>query len=203
MKNNNTSKTRQYSFFLIKKLFIFSIVCLLILQKSTPSSAISILRVEPSVIELQNQAFFDLRRGKFLEVFKKCEELLTINKKSTLAYELLGVSYAGIGRYDKAQEVVESLKDITKDSSLLHLCKGMILHSLQKLDGAIAECQESITIDQDNPIAYYVIGRVYLDKKEFNKAEEYLRKAIEKEPELAAAYTCLGLNYLLQGKMEE
>ena len=158
------------------------------------------MRVEPSVIELQNQAFFDLRRGKFLEVFKKCEELLTINKKNTLAYELLGVSYAGIGRYDKAQEVVESLKDITKDSSLLHLCKGMILHSLQKLDGAIAECQESITIDQDNPIAYYVIGRVYLDKKEFNKAEEYLRKAVEKEPELAAAYTGLGVNYLLQGK---
>ena len=97
MKNNNTSKTRQYSFLLIKKLFVISIVCLLILQKSTPSSAISILRVEPSVIELQNQAFFDLRRGKFLDVFKKCEELLTINKKNTLAYELLGVSYAGIG----------------------------------------------------------------------------------------------------------
>ncbi|MFQ5788497.1 MAG: tetratricopeptide repeat protein, partial [Thermodesulfobacteriota bacterium] len=127
MKNNKISKTRQYSLLLIKKLFIISIVCLLILQKSTPSSAISILRVEPSVIELQNQAFFNLRRGKFLEVLKKCDELLTINKKSILVYELLGVSYAGLGRYDKAQELIDSLKDVTKDSSLLHLCKGMIL----------------------------------------------------------------------------
>ncbi|MGR3301105.1 MAG: tetratricopeptide repeat protein [Candidatus Scalindua sp.] len=203
MKNNNTSKTRQYSFLLVKKLFIISIVCLLILQKSTPSSAISILTVEPSVIELQNQAYFDLRRGKFLDVFKKCDELLTINKKSTLAYELLCVSYAGIGKYDKAQELIESLKYVPKDSSLLHLSKGMILHSQQKFDEAIAECQKSVTIDQDNPLAFYVIGRIYIDKKEFGKAEEHLRKAVEKEPELAAAYTGLGVNYLLQRNMGE
>lgn len=203
MKNKNTPRLKQRSYLLIKKLLLVSITCLLILQKNTPSSAISILRVEPSVIELQNQALFNLRRGNFLEVFKKCEELLTINKKSILAYELLGVSYAGIGRYDKAQELMESLKDVAKNSSLLHLCKGMILHSQQKFDEAIAECQESITIDQDNPLAFYVIGKIYIDKKEFDKAGEFLKKAAEKEPELAPAYTALGVNYLLQGNVEE
>ena len=165
MKNKNSSRLKQCSYLLIKKLLFVSIICLLILQKNTPSSAISILRVEPSVIELQNQAFFNLRRGDFLEVFKKCEELLTINKKSILAYELLGVSYAGIGRYDKAQELMESLNDVAKNSSLLQLCKGMILHSQQKFDEAIAECQESINTNQDNPLALYVIGRIYIDKK--------------------------------------
>ncbi|NOR65383.1 MAG: tetratricopeptide repeat protein, partial [Candidatus Scalindua sp.] len=182
---------------------IISIVCLFILQKITPSSAISILRVEPSVIELQNQAFYNLRRAKFLEVFKNCEELLTINKKSILAYELLQVSYAAIGNFDRAQELIDSLKDVSNNSSLTHLSKGIILLSQKRFDKAIEKCQQSITIDKDNPLALYYLGRIYTDKKEFDKADEYFRKAVESEPELASAYTGLGINYLLQGNAGE
>ena len=40
-------------------------------------------------------------------------------------------------------------------------------------------------------------------KKEFDKADEYFRKAVESEPELASAYTGLGINYLLQGNADE
>ncbi len=188
---------------LAKTSLIISVICLLTLQKNTSSSAISILRVDPSVVELQNQAFYNLRRGKFLEVFKKCDELLKINEKSIIAYEMLGIAYAGIGQFDKAQEIIESLKDVATHSSLLYLCKGMILHSQREYDKAIEECQKSITLDQDNPLALYVIGRIYIDKKDYKKAEEYLRKAIDNEPDLASAYTGLGINYLLQGNIGE
>jgi tetratricopeptide (TPR) repeat protein len=196
-------KHKKLSCLLAKTSLIISVICLLTLQKNTSSSAISILRVEPSVVELQNQAIYNLRRGKFLEVFKKCEELLKINKKSILAYEMLGVAYAGIGRFDKAQEIVESVKEVATYSSLLYLCKGMILHSQKEYDKAIDECKKSITLDQDNPLALYVIGRIYIDKKDCKKAEEYLMKAIENEPELASAHTGLGINYLLQGNIGE
>ncbi len=196
-------KHRKLSCLFAKTSLIVSVICLLTLQKNTSSSAISILRVDPSVVELENQAFYNLRRGKFLEVFKKCEELLKIDEKSIIAYEMLGIAYAGIGRFDKAQEIVVSVKEVTTHSSLLYLCKGMILHSQKKYDKAIEECQKSITLDQDNPLALYVIGRIYIDKKDYKKAEVYLRKATENEPELAAAYTGLGINYLLQGNIGE
>lgn len=173
------------------------------MQKSVPSSAVSILRVEPSVIELQNQAFYNLRRGQFIEVFKNCEELLTINNKSIFAYELLQVSYAAIGNVARAQELIDSLKDVSGNLSLTHLSKGIILLSQKKFDTAIEECQKSITIDKDNPLALYYLGRIYTDKKDFDKAGEYLRKAAESEPELALAYTGLGINYLLQGNAKE
>ncbi len=182
---------------------IVSIICLFIVQKNTPSYAISILRVEPSVIILQDQAFYNLRKGKFLEVFKNCEELLTINKKSVLAYEILQVSYAAIGNADRAQELIDSLKDASTNLFLTHLAKGIILHSQKRFDEAIEECQESINIYKDNPLALYFLGRIHTDKKEFGKAEEYFRKAAESEPELALAYTGLGINYLLQGNAEE
>ncbi|MCP4252621.1 MAG: tetratricopeptide repeat protein [Candidatus Scalindua sp.] len=185
------------------KLLIFSIICLFIIQKSTPSPAVSILRVEPSVFELQNQAFYNLRRGKFIEVFKNCEELLTINKKSLLAYELLQVAYAAIGNYDRAHELIDSLKEASTNLSLTHLSKGIILLSQGKFDEAVEECQASIALDKDNPLALYYLGRIHTDKKEFEKADAYLRKAIESEPELALAYTGLGINYLLQGNAEK
>ncbi|ODS33462.1 MAG: TPR repeat-containing protein [Candidatus Scalindua rubra] len=203
MKFKNILRVKKFSHLLVKILLVFAIVSILILQKNTISFAISILRVDPSVVELENQALYNLRRGKFLKVFKKCEELLKINKKSIIAYEMLGVAYAGIGQFDKAQEIIESLKDVTKNSPLLHLCKGMVLHSQKEFDKAIDECQKSIDLDQDNPIAFYVIGRIYIDKKEYDKAAEYLSKATENEPGLASAYTGLGINYLLQGKIGE
>lgn len=203
MKKKQIKKTKLHSLFPVKIILVISLVCVLVLQKSTPSSAISILRVEPSVLELQNQAFYNLRRGNFLEVFKKCEELLIIDKKSILAYELLAVSYAGIGNFEKAQELVEALDNVSRNSSLFHLSKGIILHSQQKFDGAIDECRKSIALDKENTLALYTIGRIYTDKKEFNKADDYLRKAIDAEPEFALAYTGLGINYLLQGKVEE
>ncbi|MBZ0108363.1 MAG: tetratricopeptide repeat protein [Candidatus Scalindua rubra] len=203
MKIELLSKTKRFQLLTIRKLFIISIVCLFIVQNSSTSSAVSILRVEPSVFELQNQAFYNLRRGRLVEVFKNCEELLAINKKSILAYELLQVAYAAIGNVDRAQELIDSLKDASTNLSLTHLSKGIILLSRQKFDEAIEECQTSITLDKDNPLALYYIGRIHTDKKEFDKADEYLRKAVESEPELALAYTGLGINYLLQGNAEE
>jgi tetratricopeptide (TPR) repeat protein len=203
MKIKLVSNRKQFPLSPVRKLLLFLIVCMFIVQKSTPSSAVSILRVEPSVIELQNQAFYNLRRGKFIEVFKNCEELLTINKKSVLAYELLQVSYAAIGNFDRAQELIDSLKEVSSNLSLTHLSKGIILLSQKKFDKAIEECQTSITKDKDNPLALYYLGRIHTDKKEFDKADEYLRKAVESEPELALAYTGLGINYLLQGNAEE
>ncbi|MBC8551562.1 MAG: tetratricopeptide repeat protein [Candidatus Brocadiales bacterium] len=185
------------------KLLIVSIICLFIIQKSTPSHAVSILRVEPSVFELQNQAFYNLRRGKFIEVFKNCEELLAINKKSILAYELLQVAYAAIGNFDRAQELIDSLKEASTNLSLTHLSKGIILLSREKFDEAIEECQTSITLDKDNPLALYYLGRIHTARKEFEKADAYLRKAAESEPALALAFTGLGINYLLQGKTEK
>ncbi len=203
MKIKFLSNTKRFPSSPVRKLLVFLIICLFIVQKSTPSSAVSILRVGPSVIELQNQAFYNLRRGKFIEVFKNCEELLTINEKSILAFELLQVSYAAIGNIDKAQGLIVSLKDVAGNPSLTHLSKGIILLSQRKFDEAIEECQESITIDKDNPLALYYLGRIYTDKKEFDKADEYLRKAAESESELASAYTGLGVNYLLQGNIGE
>ena len=203
MKIRLLKTTKQFTQLPIRKLLIISIICLLILQKGTSSSAVSILRVEPSVIELQNLAFYNLRRGRFVEVFKNCEELLAINKKSILAFKILQVSYAAIGSFDRAQELIDSLEEASGNLSLAHLSKGIILLSQQKYDMAIKECQTAITIDKDNPLALYYLGRIHTEKKEFEKADDYLRKAVESEPELALAYTGLGINYLIQGNAEE
>tara|TARA_B100001964_G_scaffold58970_1_gene66860 strand:+ start:1361 stop:3418 length:2058 start_codon:yes stop_codon:yes gene_type:complete len=185
------------------KLLIISITCLFIVQNSTPSPAVSILRVEPSVFELQNQAFYNLRRGKFIDVFKNCEELLAVNKKSVLAYELLQVAFAAIGNNDRAQELIDSLKEASTNLSLTHLSKGIILLSQGNFDEAVEECQASIALDKDNPLALYYLGRIHTEKKEFENADAYLRKAIKSEPELALAYTGLGINYLLQKNAEK
>ena len=167
------SNTKRFPMLQVRKLLIASIICLFIVQYSTPSPAISILRVEPSVFELQNQAFYNLRRGKFIEVFKNCEELLAINQKSVLAYELLQVAYAAIGNFDRAQELIDSLKEASTNLSLTHLSKGIILLSQEKFDEAVEECQTSITLDKDNPLALYYLGRIHTDKKEFEKADAY------------------------------
>ncbi len=56
-------KRKKLSCLLAKTSLIISVICLLTLQKNTPSYAISVLRVDPSVVELENQALYNLRRG--------------------------------------------------------------------------------------------------------------------------------------------
>jgi tetratricopeptide (TPR) repeat protein len=60
-----------------------------------------------------------------------------------------------------------------------HFNTGLSLYFQQKYPESIAEFENSIQIDPDNPKAYYFIGYAYYQNRDFTKANEAFRTAYD------------------------
>ncbi|HHG85557.1 MAG TPA: CHAT domain-containing protein, partial [Bacteroidetes bacterium] len=131
-------------------------------------------------LERGQRYLFDLHQGKVREVsaYVKCEILL-------------GQIFIGLEKLDSAyfylQAAIEHLKpdDVGQEELLLeaYLYLGNCLGKWGRLDESKAAFMEMLRLaDENNPLvgrAYANIGLVFLAKKEYIKAQEYLEKGAE------------------------
>jgi len=78
-----------------------------------------------------------------------------------------------------------------------HLQLGIAYEKKGELDNAIREYEAAA---KETPHAYYYLGNVHFQKKEFGKAEIYYKKAINKDTGNADAYNNLAWLYYVQRK---
>lgn len=64
---------------------------------------------------------------------------------------------------------------------------GWIYYLKGSYDNAIAELQKSLKRNPDNALANYHLGRVYYEKREFKKAREFMKKALNIDPNFRGA----------------
>ena len=71
------------------------------------------------------------------------------------------------------------------------------------LEGALRDIDMAILMDRDNALYFAEKAAVYLRLNEYTKAQENAEKAIQMEPEFAAAYRILGVSLVRQEKKSE
>jgi adenylate cyclase len=71
------------------------------------------------------------------------------------------------------------------------------------LDRAFELAMTAITLDEELPVAYFVIGLVYRERGEYLNASGEAKKAIRLEPSYANAYVLLGTLQYRTGALEE
>lgn len=76
-----------------------------------------------------------------------------------------------------------------------HLNLGVAYERNGELDAAIGEYEKA---SKKLPAAYLYLGNVFFHKDDYEKAEAYYRKAIEKDPENADAYNNLAWVYYVK-----
>jgi len=82
-----------------------------------------------------------------------------------------------------------------------HLNLGVTYEKQGDLENALREYKVA---SKKLPLSYLYMGNVYLQKKEYEEAELYYRKAIKKNPENADAYNNLAwLYYIKREKLDE
>jgi len=119
--------------------------------------------------------------NKAIEEAKKDEKM---GKEITAkALAAIGNCYINKGDFETAQSFFKQSIDTFPENEALAYNVGEIYFSSQKLDEAIQYFTIATQIKPDWPPPYYKLGLVYLNKADYEKAKECLKKFIELEPE--------------------
>jgi len=87
--------------------------------------------------------------------------------------------------------------------STVHVRYGGLLVALGRLDEAIAATKIATGLDPLSTLAWQRLARYYTAARQFAAAHDAIRRALEIQPEYAAAQSALGMLLLLEGKAAE
>ena len=109
----------------------------------------------------------------------------SVRDKETSLRALSGLGELALirGDFTAAQESFRKALEISPEDAAAAYNVGEIFFSNQKIDEAITYFEMAVRIRKDWPKAYLRLGLVYLNKGDFDKALENLRKFIELDPE--------------------
>ncbi len=120
------------------------------------------------------------------------EAELAISPNQSAAVESLAVLYRDLGNKEKSADYFERLRKIRPEDEKI-LSELLVLYTDMGKDDKVKEivaAQEQM--GQQDASTYYNLGSTYWSEKQYESAESAFRKALEKDPMMAAAYKGLG-----------
>eukprot|EP00834_Sanchytrium_tribonematis_P002327 NODE_70_length_24940_cov_0.663138.p10 type:complete len:323 gc:universal NODE_70_length_24940_cov_0.663138:3801-4769(+) len=104
--------------------------------------------------------------------------------------------------YHMAKESYEHiLSHQPKNAKVLQQLAWLYQSQMNELDKAIAILNKSIEIDKDDPHAWYLLGRCYMNKKDFTKAYEAYQYAVYKDSKNPTVWCSIGVLYYTKGQV--
>lgn len=98
----------------------------------------------------------------------------------------------------KNREALRASPEFQTKNVSTHLRLGAILSQRGDPNGAIEEYQAALTLDPSLSEAYRELGAVYIDKHEWQKAEQSLRKGTKLNPQDHQTWYWLGRSLIAQ-----
>ena len=83
------------------------------------------------------------------------------------------------GNYGKAIEFIARLYDDYKDNYIVNLRLGWLYYLKGSYLNAIAELQDSLALEPDNPVINYHMGMAYFKNGQTDTAKQFLEKALK------------------------
>ncbi|WP_319561598.1 tetratricopeptide repeat protein [Marispirochaeta sp.] len=113
------------------------------------------------------------------------------------SYEYLGLSYSELGEYEKSVEYFEKALD-QNPSDTLYLVLGQTYFSMEEFSRAeetLLRCLNATGDIATQQKARFLLGRIYLNRKEYLKAENQYREILAINKNSADSYFYLGSIY--------
>ena len=113
----------------------------------------------------------------------------------------LARAYILRGKYDSAERELRRVLQAKPSFSEAHLALAKSLLNMGRTGDALQEIELYFENEKDkNPEAYEVAAGAYVAKKDFGRAEEYLKKAVKMSPERISSKIMLADIYLDTGR---
>ena len=156
------------------------------------------------------------RQGKYEDALATVRKAIKKEPDNLEAGYNEGLLLDVLGRYDEAAQVYEHMVDLTSHANGAYTSEeknnrgiflerlGAIYHEQNKVDQAVAAYQKMIDMGGDSALRGYQ-GEVdsYRDAKQFDKAVEISRKAVEANPKANDLKLMLAGELADQGKVDE
>lgn len=187
----NQAYEKAYEKFQEKK---YEIVCVIAEQ---------ILKVSPNewqAMQILGLSYSALNRfDDSITILKRCLEL---NSDNAETLNDLALAYSGKYDYDNSIKYLEKAIDVKPDMAVFHSNLGLQYRHKKNNDKAIESFKKSISLSE-KPETLAMLGGCYGEKKQLDEAEKYILKALELNPNFAAAHVDLSSILKLQGKWKE
>jgi len=113
-------------------------------------------------------------------------------KNHKVALVLAGV-HTGLGKLKEAQVIYQSIlkQQVSHEDACVFLSKSLVVED--KMDQAIGVLEKCQSKAPKVGVFSYYIGKIYVDKANFQKARKYFEKALKHEPDYSRAVLALGI----------
>jgi tetratricopeptide (TPR) repeat protein len=165
-----------------------------LLAKFAPEPEFYISTVYPKLQELSRTIQKGERHREKGEIFSaelEFNEALKVDEENVKANFGLGLTYLDRGEAHKANDIFERLVrlDAAFESEHKHLFNdfGISLRKNKMLDQALDYYRKAESLTDSDENLYYNMARVFFDKESSMDCLEYLKKALQLNPELSEA----------------
>ena len=110
------------------------------------------------------------------------------------------------GNLTKAEEDTKKLIKLNPNIAFLHNLLGLILAGQEKFDGAITSYQDGLKLDPNFAMIYNNLGLLFFNKRSsinINKSEDFYKKSISLNSNIAEPHNNLGSLYNSIGKYDD
>ena len=131
---------------------------------------------DPNVLYLIGIAY--AKKSMLAEAQAAFLEVTELAPKFAAAYYQLGVACQGLDQPEKALEAYGKANALDPANANAFYNSGLILFKLNRIDEALAVFEKAASIKPDDPAYLEMAGRCYIHQADFQKAIDYLERAM-------------------------
>ena len=162
-----------------------------------------ILKVSPDecgAMQLLGLSYSSLKRhDEAIKIFQKC---LSHHPNNAETLNDLALCHANNGNFDEAIDLLQKAISIKSDMPELYGNLGLQHRHKEEHEKAIFYFKKSLSL-KETAITHAMLGGCYGEMKEFENAKTHIERALEIQPDFAAAHVDLASILCLEGKLTE
>jgi adenylate cyclase len=136
--------------------------------------------------------------------FELAQKAISLDDSNAAAYSVLGQVYAMKRQYDQAIAECERAVSLDPNSAENLMRLGTVLNYAGRAEEAIPYLQNAIRLNPLPTANYFVqLAFAYRESREYEKAIEAAKKALQREPNTQSPYIHMTISYIRLGREEE
>ncbi len=117
--------------------------------------------------------------GRYDEAVTAYQRALALEgQEDEQAWHNMGVALAKLKRYEEALEVFHKVTQLNPESALAHSILGEVFFSLGNRDSAYQKAEDALGINENDPYALSLKGKIQIEQQEYESAQASFEKAI-------------------------